>query len=79
MSVKLTARLVSDDFTATFSAVGSMDDYGVPGSPRFPVIDDVELVSLEFLGHDMPIDNLPDEVEAKIHELAEDLDWERDK
>lgn len=79
MSVKLTARLVSDDFTATFSAVGSMDDYGVPGSPRFPVVDEVELVSLEFLGHDMPRDNLPEQIEAELLERAEGLDWERDE
>lgn len=79
MSVKLTARLVSDDFIAEFRAVGRMDDYGVPGSPRFLSVDDVELVSLEFLGHDLPHDSLPDAIEAALLELAEGLDWERDE
>lgn len=79
MPVKLTARRVSDDFIAQYSAVGSMTDYGVPRSPRFPVIEDIELVSLEFLGHDMPRDSLPEQIEAVLLELAEGLDWELDE
>ena len=74
--MKLRAILISDDFSAIFTARGVREDYGVPGSPSWWQAEDIELASFDFLGREIPITNLPDELEAVLLEQAEGLEWE---
>lgn len=77
--MQLTALLVSDDFSACFKARGERNDYGVPGSPTWWEAQDIELASFEFLGQPVPIEKLPDAIEAALLEQADGLEWERDE
>ena len=74
--MKRTALLNSDDFSVRFEATGQMDDYGVPGSPRWFEPEEITITYFEFLGVDFPRAQLPDAIEAKLLEEAEGLDWE---
>lgn len=74
--MKRTALLNSDDFSVRFEATGQMDDYGVPGSPRWFQPEEITITYFEFLGIDFPLDTLPDAIEASLLELANDLEWE---
>lgn len=75
--MQLTARFIGDDFIATYSAAATLDDYGVPRSPTFWSIDSISLESFSILDVDMPLEHLPEALEAKLLELAEDLEWEQ--
>lgn len=74
--MRLRAILNSDDFSAIFTARGVREDYGVPGSPSWWQPEDIELVSFDFCGREIPLKELPDAIEAALLEQAEDLDWE---
>jgi hypothetical protein len=73
--MKLRAILVSDDFSAIFTARGVREDYGVPGSPSWWQAEDIELASFDFLGREIPLAGLPDALEAAILEQADGLEW----
>jgi len=77
--MQLTALLVSADFSAWFTARGERNDYGVPGSPTWWEPQDIELAAFEFLGRDVPLNQLPDAIEAALLEQADGLEWERDE
>ncbi len=70
------ARYDSGDIIAHFVAEGEVTDYGVPGSPRFDVVDEstVEVTSLCILGIDVDMESLPAGLHDAILALADN--WE---
>lgn len=77
--MQVTATLRLDDVYATFIATAVPDDYGVPGSPRWTSYEDIKLESLEVLDTPLPLAQIPDALEAKLLEQADDLEWEPDE
>lgn len=71
------ARYDSGDIIAHFIADGEVTDYGVPGSPRFDVVDEstVKVTSLCILGIDVDMAYLPDAPHDAILGLADDWEW----
>lgn len=70
------ATLSLEGLTALFEADLIREDYGVHGSPTWLQPENVRLVSLEVLGQEMPLKNLPDAIEAALLEEADNLEWE---
>lgn len=66
--------------TVTMTAQGEWDDYGVPGSPRWmePDLTTVEVRSIDILGVDCELSELPAKLQKRILALADDLDFEEE-
>jgi hypothetical protein len=62
-------------FTATMVA----DDYGVPNSPTFASIEDVEIDSLTLAGTDIDVKTLPDTVTNIYLALADECEFVEDE
>ena len=71
------AKYDSGDILAYYVADGEVTDYGVPGSPRFDVIDEstVEVTGLCILGVDVDFDDLPDALQDEILSMADNWEW----
>lgn len=74
--VKPVATYAGEEIYATFSGTPISNDYGVPGSPVWTTIEDIEIDSLEILGISVDIDALPIPLQERILELSDDLEWE---
>jgi len=57
--MSLTATVETDDMEITFEAEFERGDYGVPGSPVWDEIKDVEVVDVAIWGHDVDPKTLP--------------------
>jgi len=57
--MKRTATVETDDIEITFEAEVEQSDYGVPGSPVWDEITDVEVIAVELWGHDVDPKTLP--------------------
>lgn len=69
-----------DDLEVDFSATGTVEDYGVPGSPEFICWDNFEVVSLTICG--VAIDDLkklPADLADAIEGLHSEVDFEADE
>jgi len=73
-----TATYSSDDMTVIFTAETERSDYGVPGSPIFYEInpDSVQIHSLEILGVEVKLSELPAALQSAILSLYSEVDWE---
>lgn len=69
-----------EEIIASFAATIVSADYGVPGSPVFYELEDVELGDLVILGVTVAIETLPKELQLEIHALSSGRmdDWEID-
>lgn len=65
-----------EEMTVIFKGRPVQSDYGVPGSPTFTEIDDIEVQTLEILGHDVSFQELPNTLQASILALADDLEFD---
>ena len=63
---------ISVSFTDTFQWEND-DRVGVPGH-WFP-LNNIQLQSLDILGVEIPIESLPEALQAAIWALAEEVDW----
>ena len=72
-----TATYRGNEMTATFSAELERWDYGVRGSPSFYDVrpGSIKLESLEILGLDIKLESLPENLQAAILELADELEF----
>jgi len=57
--MKRTATVETDDMEITFEAEFERGDYGVPGSPVWDEIKDVEVIGVAIRGHDVDPKTLP--------------------
>lgn len=64
-----------EELEMTFTARAVKADYGVPGSPTWTEIEDIEVEEIEILGVRVKPEALPRELLEKIHELSTELDW----
>ena len=69
------AHWCGEELEVTFVANLEVTDYGVPGSPRFAEITDIEIEQLEILGVVVDPSQLNNELIEQIHALAVELDW----
>ena len=72
------ATYSGEDFDVTFTANTERSDYGVPGSPVWDEIVDVEIDSVAFLGVDVDPKTLPKQLINNLLEYADELeldDW----
>lgn len=65
-----------EQMTVIFSGTAVRSDYGVPGSPVWEEIDDIEIQSLEILGIEVDPGDLPKSLQTAIIELSDELEWE---
>lgn len=69
----------SEDFSVTFEANRVLNDYGVKGSPTWYELEDVTITAFVFLGLNMPLEHIPDNVYDALCEYANEIDggdWE---
>lgn len=67
----------TDDMTITYEAKVEKSDYGVPGSPVWYEIVDVEVTGVEIMGFDVDPKTLPKELIEELCEMApqDTMDW----
>lgn len=71
------ATYYDENFSVTFDAGMERCDYGVKGSPVWTEPTDITIASFEFLGFDMPIEHIPDNVYDALIEYADECEeWE---
>ena len=73
------ATYKDENFSVTFDARMEECDYGVDRSPVWHEPTDITIASFEFLGFDMPIEHIPDNVYDALIEYADEIDgddWE---
>lgn len=58
-----------------WTATGVLDDYGVPGSPRWWSPKDPEIHTITIMAEDMEYDHLPKYLTDVIDEKYEELEW----
>lgn len=73
---QVSATYRGDQITAVFNGHIKKDSYGVPGSPVWDVVEDIEIQSLEILGHEVDPAVLPQALQTEIIDLSDDLIWE---
>lgn len=66
-----------EELTVHFSADAVRNDYGVPGSPVWYYPDNITVDSVEFLGQDVPIFEIPGWMVDRIYELSDEVEFER--
>jgi len=72
------ATYSGEDFDVTFTANTERSDYGVPGSPVWYEIIDVEVVGVEIMGVEVDPKTLPKELIGELREMApveDSMDW----
>lgn len=71
-----TCTFSGEELEVTFIGKAVRTDYGVPGSPVWDEIEDIEISSLTILS--IPVDPkvLPVALQTAIIELSDDLEWE---
>lgn len=74
--IRPTACYRGDQITAQFNGRAVKADYGVPGSPVWEEVEDIEIQSLEILGIEVNPSDLPNALQTAIIELSDDLTWE---
>ena len=77
----VSATWEGEEITATYTATAERDWYGHPGVPNgereIVSIVDVELASVEILGVDIPLDQLPPILKDVILDQSTEIDnWE---
>lgn len=65
-----------EQMTVIFSGTAVRSDYGVPGSPVWEEIEDVEIDALEILGVEIDHKILPPNLIQEILNLSDELEWE---
>lgn len=71
----ITATTETEDMVITYHAEAERSDYGVPGSPVWYEIVDVEVVGVEIMGVEVDPKVLPDDLISELREMApEDSD-----
>jgi len=71
----ITATTETEDMVISYEAETERSDYGVPGSPVWYEIVDVEVVGVEIMGYEVDPKTLPKELIAELREMApEDSD-----
>jgi len=68
--MKRTAIVETDDMEITFEAEFERSDYGVPGSPVWDEIKDVEVVGVAIWGHDVDLKGLSKNLIKEMLEQA---------
>lgn len=71
------ARWEGEDLTVDFSGRNVLSDYGVPGSPIFCDIEDVEITGLAILGIAVDPRTLSRQLHDRLIQLADDVEWEQ--
>lgn len=71
-----TATYNGEEITIQFTARLVREDYGVAGSPSWMEPHDIEIDSVEILGHEIDFSTLPEALRAHFLELADDLEFE---
>jgi len=69
------ARHVSDDLEVVYSATQTRSDNGIRGYE----VDDVDIIEVHILGHEVDIRNLPKALVDELYKLSDDIDdfdWE---
>jgi hypothetical protein len=70
------ATVSTDCITVVFEANLVQTDYGVPGSPVWDEVEDVEIDSLEILGVEVDPKTLPTALVNAILRLADEAEFE---
>lgn len=67
-----------EEIEVSFSADVERSDYGVPGSPVWEEIvsSSIKVASLEILGLDVKIEQLPADLQAAILGLSDGIEWQ---
>jgi len=73
----ITATTETEDMVISYEAKTERSDYGVPGSPVWYEIIDVEVVGVEIMGVEVEPKTLPKELIAELREMApeDSMDW----
>jgi len=61
-----------------FTARAELTDYGVPGSPVWEEMTDVQIAAVEICGVPVPLSDLPKGALSNMMELSDDLEWGRE-
>lgn len=71
------AKYDSSDLIIQFSAELEKSDYGVPGSPIFWEVnpDSVEILTIEILGKEYKLEDLPESLQTSLYELADEVEF----
>ena len=72
------ATYSGEELSVTFVAQTERCDYGVPNSPVWDEVnnDSIEILHFDILGFDVDFRTLPPEVQAAIHALANEVEFE---
>jgi hypothetical protein len=72
------AKYETDDLEIHYTAETERNDYGVPGSPVWYEVnpDTVNVLSINILGVDVRLKDLPTDLQNAILSLSTDLDFE---
>jgi len=70
-----TATLNLEDISVTYSAIPVKSDYGVPGSPVWTEMQDIEIEEVEILGFPVPINSLPVKLQSELFDMSSEVDW----
>lgn len=65
----------SEEITVNFTGRRVPSDYGVPGSPTWNDIEDIEITSIEILGVNVSLDALPANLQTALFELKDEVEW----
>lgn len=66
-----------EDFSVTFEATPDRCDYGAPGSPVWTEYTDATITAFEFIGFNMPLEHIPDNVYDALLEYADECEeWD---
>ena len=74
----MTATYNGEEITVIFRAKTERSDYGVPGSPVWDEVDPSSIMveSLEILGVDVKINDLPADLQEAIRNLSDEVEFE---
>ncbi|MGQ0565615.1 MAG: hypothetical protein ACT4OK_11160 [Gemmobacter sp.] len=73
----LAAHWQGEEITVALRARSVLSDYGVPGSPVFSDIEDVEIDSLSIFGVAVDPNVPPKDLQDHLLGLADDVEWEQ--
>jgi hypothetical protein len=69
------AYWVSEEIEIVFTGTYISNDYGVPGSPIWTEIADVEIEEITIMGVTVQPKDLPKDLLEKMHDLNEEIEW----
>lgn len=71
------AEYRGSELTVHFTAETEQWDYGVPRSPTYTDVnpDTIQVTSIEILGEDYKLEDLPEKLQASILALAEEVEF----